>query len=94
MRIPGEEWSQYVDGDTTSIDKETLAIRTIEQYGDLERVLGHTEAAREMALLLGQYVLAGELNQFEADMIGTLAILGNVATNALNKNERLKDGRE
>ena len=72
------------------IDKERLAMQTMEEYSGLQRALGHEKAAQEMAALLGEYVLAGELNQFECDMIATLAILGNVATNALNENERLK----
>lgn len=73
------------------IDKERLALQTIEGYSGLQRAIGHEQAAGEMAGLLGEYVLAGELNQFEADMIATLAILGNVATHALNENERLRD---
>ena len=45
-----------------------------------------------MGLRLGEYVLRGELNQFEADMRATLAILGHVATHALNEMERLRGG--
>jgi len=74
------------------IDKELLAMNTIEQYSGLVDVLGYTDASKEMALLLGEYVLHSELNEFEADMIATLAILGKVATFALNENERLRDG--
>ena len=74
------------------IDKELLAMRTIEEFTGLQRAIGHEKAAREMGFALGEYVLNAELNQFEADMIGTLAILGNVATFALNENERLRDG--
>ena len=74
------------------IDKELLAMKTIEQYSGLETTLGHETAAYEMGLALGEFVLAGELNQFEADMIATVSILGNVATNALNELDRLRDG--
>lgn len=72
------------------IDKESLAMRAIEQYTGLVDVLGHDEAARELGLVMGEYVLHGELNQFEADLIGVVAILGNVATNVMNENERLR----
>jgi len=71
------------------IDKEILALRTIEGYGELEQVLGYVRASTEMGYALDQYVLAGELNQFEADMIATVAILGNIATQVMNKNERM-----
>ena len=74
------------------IDKYLLAITTAEQYPELENTLGHEKAAKEMAHALGSYVLAGELNEFEADMIATLSILGNVATNALEDNQRLQYG--
>lgn len=76
------------------IDKELLAMRTIEDYSGLQRAIGHEKAAEEMATSLGEYVLAGELNSFEADMIATLSILGNVATFALNEVERLRDGSQ
>jgi len=74
------------------IDKTKLAMDVIEQYSGLVDVLGYTRASEEMAIALGEYVLHSELNQFEADMIATLAILGKVATFALNENERLRDG--
>ena len=74
------------------IDKELLAMRTIEEFTGLQRAIGHERAATEMGHTLGEYVLNAELNQFEADMIATLAILGNVATFALNENERLRGG--
>lgn len=72
------------------MDKELLAMHAIEGYSDLESLLGYERASVEMAHLLGEYVLRGELNQFEADMIATLAILGHVVTYALNENERLR----
>ena len=78
------------DTDFSGIDKEALAMKTIEQYPSLESLIGYERASEEMASRLGSYVLSGELNEFEADMIATLAILGNVATNALNDNERLR----
>jgi len=76
------------------IDKESLALRTIEEYAGLQRAIGHEKAAEEMGHALGAFVLNAELNQFEADMIATLSILGNVATNALDEVERLRDGTQ
>jgi len=73
------------------IDKDALALKTIEQYKDLSNILGHDQASNEMGYALGEYIMNGELNQFEADMIGVLAILGNVATNALNEVDRLRN---
>ena len=75
------------------IDKELLAMRTVEQYTGLQKTIGHEKASQEMSHALSEFVLNAELNQFEADMIATLAILGNVATFALNEVERL-DGRQ
>ena len=74
------------------VDKELLAIRAMVHYSGLVDVLGFEEASREMGLALGGHVLAGEINRFEADLIGTLAILGYVATNVMNENGRLRDG--
>lgn len=70
--------------------KVSLAMQTVEEYGGLSNVIGHDRAATEMGYALGAYVLRGELNQFEVDMIATLAILGHVATFAMNENERLR----
>jgi len=72
--------------------KTDLAMQVVTEYSDLERVLGYERASQEMGHLLGEYVLQGELNQFEVDLIATLAVLGHVATYALNENERLRDG--
>lgn len=74
------------------MDKIDLAMQTVEEYNGLATVLGHEKAANEMALVLGEYVLRGELNQFEVDLIATVAILGHVATFVMNENERLRDG--
>ena len=74
------------------IDKELLALQTVEQYSGLQRAIGHEHAATEMGYALGEFVLAGELNQFEADMIAVLAILGSVATHVIDENERLRNG--
>lgn len=74
------------------IDKYLLAITTIEQYPGLEKLLGHERASNEMAQALGSYVLHGEINNFEADMIATLAVLGNITTNVMDENERLQHG--
>ena len=71
-------------------EKTLLAMQVVDQYPALDRTLGYEQASTEMGLLLGEYVLQGELNQFEADMIGVLAILGNVATFALEENELLR----
>ena len=98
-RLPDEAWDLYLehqsgihDHEPIGIDKTSLAMTTIEQYAGLVDVLGHTTASEEMALALGEYVLQGELNEFEADMIATLAILGKIATYALDENERLQGG--
>jgi hypothetical protein len=71
--------------------KNELALQVINGYGDLESVLGYERASKEMGHLLGEYVLRGELNEFEVHMIATLAILGRVATYALDENERFID---
>jgi len=107
MKLPGEDWDMFMEyqrgehdpngaaldpRERHPIDKELLAMRTIEEFTGLQRAIGHEKAATEMGHALGEYVLHNELNQFEADMIGTLAILGNVVTFALNENERLRDG--
>lgn len=75
-------------------EKTLLAMEVIQGYPELSKVLGHEEAAREMGHLLGERVLRGEINQFEADLIGTVAILGSVATYTLQENERLRDGQQ
>jgi hypothetical protein len=80
------------DHDAMGIDKDQLAMRTMTSFGELENVLGHDKAAEEMAHALGKYVLAGELNQFEADMISTVAMLGKIANNVMDENDRLRDG--
>lgn len=107
MKLPGEDWDKFMEyqrgehdpngaaldpREPHPIDKETLAMNAIEQFSGLVDVLGYTAASEEMALVLGEYVLHSELNQFEADLIATLAILGKVATFALNENERLRGG--
>ena len=73
------------------IDKNLLAMHTISEYSGLTDVLGHTRAADEMGQVLEQYVVAGELNQFEADLIHTVAVLGHIATYVMNENERLRN---
>ena len=70
--------------------KTELALQVVEEYNGLTEVIGHERAANEMAHLLGEYVLRGELNQFEVDLIATIAILGHVATFVMNENERLR----
>lgn len=70
--------------------KVELAMRAVEEYGGLSEILGHEKAATEMGYVLGAFVLSGELNEFEVDLISTLAILGHVATFALNENEALR----
>ena len=70
--------------------KVELAMRAVEEYGSLSKILGHEKAATEMGYVLGSFVLSRELNEFESDLISTLAILGHVATFALNENERLR----
>ncbi len=72
--------------------KTDLAMQVVEEYHGLQSVLGFERASQEMGHLLGEYVLRGELNQFEVDLIATLAILGHVASYVLNENERLRDG--
>ena len=109
MTLPGEDWDRFMEyqrgehdpngaaldpREPHPIDKELLAMRTIEEFTGLQRVIGHERAATEMGHALGEYVLNAELNQFEADMIATVAILGNIATFALNENERLRDGTQ
>lgn len=73
------------------MDKTDLALQVVEEYSGLQRVIGYERASSEMAHLLGEYVLRGSLNEFEADLIATLAILGSVASYALNENERLRN---
>ena len=75
-----------------SNEKTAFAMQTVQEYSGLVDVLGYTKASEEMAMLLGEYVLQGELNQFEVDMIAAIAILGKEATFALDENERLRDG--
>jgi hypothetical protein len=70
--------------------KIQLAMQVIGEYSDLERVVGYEQANTEMGHLLGEYVLRGELNEFEVDLITTVAVLGNIATHALNENEKLR----
>jgi len=72
--------------------KTDLAMQAVEEYNGLANVLGHERAADEMAQVLGEYVLRGDLNQFEVDLIATIAILGHVATYVMNENERLRNG--
>lgn len=74
----------------TDDEKTTLAMNVVEQYSGLSDVIGHERASTEMGYALGEFVLRADLNQFEADLIATLAILGHVATFALNENERLR----
>lgn len=75
----------------TDDEKTLLALQAVEGYSDLERVLGYQRASSEMAHLLGEYVLRGSLNEFEADLIATLAILGSVANHVMDENERLRN---
>jgi hypothetical protein len=71
--------------------KTDLTLQVVEEYNGLANVLGHERASNEMAHLLGEYILRGDLNQFEVDLIATVAILGHVATFVMNENERLRN---
>lgn len=71
--------------------KTELTLQVVEEYNGLTNVIGHERAANEMAQILGDYVLRGDLNQFEVDLIATVAILGHVATFVMNENERLRN---
>ena len=72
------------------IDKELLAMHAIEEYSGLADVLGHEKASEEMAIVLEDYVLAGELTRFESSLIQVVAQLGKIATFVMDENERLR----
>ena len=96
-RLPNEVWELYLeyqsgihDHETIGIDKERLAMQTIQEFSGLADVLGHEKASEEMATVLEDYVLAGELTEFESTLIQVVAQLGKIATFAMDENERLR----